>query len=173
MRKALINPQSKIVDIRDSEFPVHPSLMWRDCPDETRVDWTFDPEAGVFSSPEAPRAGDEEKLSAVELRRWKTETGGVTFDGLTIPTRDRDKTLILGKIVSLDRQNAPDTDEFNFVLGGQTITITAGQIRDIGVLIEQHVQKTVDAQDQVVQNVSSYATIEDAIAAYDAAFAAL
>ncbi|HHX3461807.1 TPA: hypothetical protein ACU9OW_000033 [Legionella pneumophila] len=40
--KALIGVNNKILDVKDSDFPVHSSLVWLDCPDECTPDWTFD-----------------------------------------------------------------------------------------------------------------------------------
>lgn len=84
-------------------------------------------------------------FAALDQYRWEVETAGISVAGFNIPTRDRDKVLINGKITEILIKNLPDTDSFNFVLNGQDVEITVAQIKAIGVAIAEHVQSCVDA----------------------------
>ncbi|HAT1744794.1 TPA: hypothetical protein I8Z16_003035 [Legionella pneumophila] len=39
--KALIGINNKILEVKENEFPVHPSLVWLDCPDDCTPEWSF------------------------------------------------------------------------------------------------------------------------------------
>lgn len=102
--------------------------------------------------------------------RYDTEQGGIVVAGITILTRDRDKTLINGKITQVLVLGLPDTDTFNFTLDGQEITMTVGQIKAIGVAIAQHVQNCIDAASAVRPSIANGTItteqqVEDAFAA--------
>ena len=52
--KALISG-NKVIDVVETEFEVHPSLTWMDCPDECRAySWTL--VDGVLTAPAEPPA---------------------------------------------------------------------------------------------------------------------
>lgn len=40
--KALIGINNKILEVKENEFPVHPSLVWLDCPDDCTPLWSYD-----------------------------------------------------------------------------------------------------------------------------------
>lgn len=107
--------------------------------------------------------------------RWRREQGGITVGGLPVLTRDRDKTLITGKITQVLVLGLPDADTFTFTLAGQDVSMTIGQLKMVGVAIAEHVQRTVDAAALVRPEIMAGAlTTPDAVtAAFDAAYESL
>lgn len=106
--------------------------------------------------------------------RWKKEQGGITVGGITIPTRDRDKILINGKITEVILKNLPDTHTFTFTLDGQDIVMTVGTLKAIGIAIAEHVQFTVDGSAVArpkIQN-GTITNKDDVEAAFEAAYTA-
>lgn len=51
MRHALIEPNNRIAQVSDSEFPVAPPLQWVQCDDDVTTEWTYD---GTFHVPVPP-----------------------------------------------------------------------------------------------------------------------
>lgn len=107
--------------------------------------------------------------------RWQREQGGITVSGLPVLTRDRDKTLITGKITQALVLGLPDADAFTFTLAGQDVSMTIGQLKMVGVAIAEHVQRTVDAAALVRPEImAGVLTTPDAVtAAFDAAYESL
>lgn len=91
----------------------------------------------------------------LDSSRYAKEQGGITVGGVDILTRDRDKTLITGKIMEVMVLNLPDTDTFKFTLNGEEILMTVGQIKMIGVEIARHVQRTIDAASSVRPSIAN------------------
>lgn len=114
-------------------------------------------------------------MAYLDEYRWQREQGGITVGGLPILTRDRDKTLITGKITEALIKGTPDTDTFTFTLGGQDIVMTIGQLKLVGVAIAEHVQRTVDAAALVRPEIASgdLTTPEAVASAFDAAYQSL
>lgn len=50
--KALIGTNNKIIEICESEFQVHPDLIWIDCPEGCEFDWVY--ENGQLNPPITP-----------------------------------------------------------------------------------------------------------------------
>lgn len=74
-------------------------------------------------SPEEAKA----KLKAhASNKRWSIEVGGTTFLGMTVPTDDRAKVLLMGAAGSMsDEETAP------FIVSGNAITLTGAQFKQI------------------------------------------
>lgn len=51
MKYALIEPNNRIAQVSDSEFPVAPPLQWVQCDDDVTTEWTYD---GTFYAPVPP-----------------------------------------------------------------------------------------------------------------------
>lgn len=107
--------------------------------------------------------------------RYDREQGGINIGGLPVMTRDRDKTLITGKITEAMVLGLPDTDSFNFTMNGEEITMTIGTVKAIGVAIAQHVQRCIDAASDVRPAIAdgTLTDEEQVAAAFEAAMAAL
>lgn len=86
--------------------------------------------------------------------RYNKEVGGITLEGLPVPTDDRAKTLIAGKYSKVIAENSPET-EFTIKVAGQFMTITYQDLIDIFHAVNAHVQKCFDCEAAV------YALIED------------
>lgn len=114
----------------------------------------------------------ESLMNGLESVRYEVEQGGITVSGLSIPTRDRDKTLINGKISAILIEQRPDNETFNFVLSGENITMTNAQIKAIGLAIEAHVQGTIDVAGYIRSLIMAgeLTTQEEVRAAYLAEF---
>lgn len=54
--KALVDTKDNlVVDIQETEFEVHPDLIWVDgVPEECETSWIYDPETGTVSAPPEP-----------------------------------------------------------------------------------------------------------------------
>lgn len=133
-------------------------------------------EAEVEAEERAYLAARPATLAAyLQEYRWQREQGGITVGGLPVLTRDRDKTLITGKITEALIKSTPDTDTFTFTLGGQDIVMTIGQLKLVGVAIAEHVQRTVDAAALVRPEIASgdLTTPEAVASAFDAAYQSL
>lgn len=77
--------------------------------------------------------------------RWQKEVGGINVGGIDILTRDRDKTLVTGKLVEVLLRNAPDEETFNFTLNGEEVDMSVGQLKTVGIEMTRHVQNCIDA----------------------------
>lgn len=141
--------------------------------DEYSVDLT--PEEIAAREAEASEGIVDTLLAYLDDVRWRREQGGVTVGGLDVLTRDRDKTLITGKITRALILGTPDTDTFTFTIGGADITITIGQLKVVGVAIADHVQRTIDAAAVVRPDIinGTLTTAEQVDAAFTAAYASL
>ena len=51
MKYALIEPNNRIAQVSDSEFPVAQPLQWVQCDDDVTTEWTYD---GTFYAPVPP-----------------------------------------------------------------------------------------------------------------------
>lgn len=164
MKALVLN--GRVVDVCAESFPVHESMTWVDCDEAVQVGYTYD---GDFHAPH----GD--LVAYLDEYRWQKEQGGITVGGLPVLTRDRDKTLITGKITEALIKSTPDTDTFTFTLGGQDIVMTIGQLKQVGVAIAEHVQRTVDAAALVRPEIASgnLTTPEAVASAFDAAYQSL
>lgn len=83
-------------------------------------------------------------LSYLDQYRWEVEQGGISIGGNIIPTRDRDKVLINGKVTGAMLKNSADEETFTFTLSGAEILMTIAEIKAIGLAISEHVQATID-----------------------------
>lgn len=161
MKALVLN--GRVVDVCDEAFPVHDSMTWVDCDETVQVGYSYD---GDFHAPQGDLA------AYLDEYRWQREQGGITVGGLPVLTRDRDKTLITGKITEALIKGTPDTDTFTFTLNGQDIVMSIGQLKTVGVAIAEHVQRTVDAAALVRPEIASgsLTTPEAVAAAFDAAY---
>lgn len=82
-----------------------------------------------------PEPTKNELKNYLENKRWQVETGGITYNGLIIPTDDRAKILIEGAAATLS-----DSDEAKFKAGSNWIDINGETIRLLLLAITQHVQ---------------------------------
>lgn len=169
MKALILN--AKVVDVATVAFDVAPPLEWHNCPPDCVAGWSFD--NGVFTAPvvETPVF---DPLAYLEEYRWRKETGGITVSGLGIPTGDRDKLLITGKITQALLLGTPDSETFKFTLNGSVLDMTVGQVKAIGLAISAHVQKCIDtagvARTAVLSAPNSFTTPESVESLFDTIF---
>ncbi|MDP2206978.1 MAG: DUF4376 domain-containing protein [Alphaproteobacteria bacterium] len=165
MMKALVF-NGRVVEVSADVFPVASSMEWVDCDETVQAGYTYD---GSFHAPQA------DLMAHLDETRWQREVGGITVGGLPVLTRDRDKTLITGKITEALIKGTPDTDTFTFTLNGTDVQLTIGQLKAVGVAIAVHVQRTVDAAALVRPEIAddTLTTPEEIEAAFDAAYEAI
>lgn len=68
-------------------------------------------------------------------KRWRVETGGITVNGLSVPSDDRAKLLLLGASTSM-----ADTDTAPFVTSAGAVSLTGAQFKALYAAIIAHVQ---------------------------------
>ena len=115
---------------------------WSDAP----VDPDVQPEAEPLS-PEAQKAA----LIAWALdRRWRKEVGGVTVNGILVPTDDRAKLLLLGAAQSMaDGSSAPLV-----VAGVNYGLMSKAQFQAINDAVVAHVQATFPVLASVIAGIN-------------------
>lgn len=93
--------------------------------------------------------------------------GGVTVNGLTVPTTNEDRVLLVGAVTRAQIDN-DDTIEYPYYpVGAPPITLTNAQFKALGVAIANHVQKCLKADDAVRTQISD-GTITSRAAIYTA-----
>ena len=71
-------------------------------------------------------------------KRWRVETGGISFNGILVPTDDRAKLLLLGAATNM----APGSSAPLIVAGVNYGTLTDVQFKAINAAVIAHVQAT-------------------------------
>ena len=132
--------------------------------DTTRADrWQ-----AVIAAEAAQRTASEsvDLLSYANQKKWEKEVGGIVWNGITVPTDDRAKLLILGAAMTLaDAETSPMV-----VAGVNYGMLTGTQFRALNAAVVAHVQATIATMAEVVADIAAQ-TITTA-AEIDAAFAA-
>ena len=105
------------------------------------------------------------RLAAVlPAYRYERENGGLTINGVTIPTDIATRTNLLGA------KELGTSIQWKTVNG--FVTLTAQQISDIATAVGQHVQKCFSAEATVQANIGNYTTEQQIMDAFDAAYSA-
>ena len=105
--------------------------------------------------PDAPPLSPEGAKAALVAyasnRRWLSETGGLTFSGVRIPTDDRAKLLLLGASQSMaDGSSAP------LVIAGVVCGVfTKAQFAAINTAVVAHVQSTFPVLASAITGINS------------------
>jgi len=68
--KALLNSENKVIDVKETEFPVHSSCTWMDCDDTVEIGFTYD--GTNFIDPRVPTA---EQIAEQEAREATKASG--------------------------------------------------------------------------------------------------
>ncbi len=109
------------------------------------------------------------------LVRWQSETGGIVFNGYTLPTDEKGQSYISGAYQAA-ASNPNMTKRWQ--VGNQPIqftTLSNSQIKNFGQALNTLVQQTFDILDQVAQGISNgtittYAQINTAFGAVNRVF---
>ena len=140
-KKALIH-NNKIIQISDNSFGVHPSMIWIDCPGETKKDWVYDGETKTVSEPLVSFDSlKEEKLSKLASYRYKIEVAGLSLNSMTISTDRQAQALIHGaRTIAESRIKENDNRVFDFKTKSGWVELTSEQIVLIADAVGDHVQ---------------------------------
>ena len=120
MKKILIQ-KDIVVDTAETEFPVHPSLIWVDGPDEVKVGYAY--ENGRFIPPEKPTL---EEAKAVKLTEINTACDSIlnaaisTYPETEVLTFDQQTTESNAYLAS---QNPADAPLLAALAAGRGITL--------------------------------------------------
>lgn len=103
-------------------------------------------------SPEAQRAA---LVAYASNKRWEVEVGGFVWNGITVPTDDRAKLLILGASQTMD---AADTAPL--IIGGVNYgSLTGAQFKALNAAIVGHVQATFPVLGAILADIASNTVI--------------
>lgn len=72
-KRALVEPSGRVAQVADKDFPVHPSLVWRDCPDDTTTAHRWN--GATFDPPPAPRPPPPPRLDSDGIARALVKKG--------------------------------------------------------------------------------------------------
>lgn len=104
------------------------------------------------------RPSDDEITAAIPspliayaaTKRWQQEVGGILYNGLTIPTNDRAKLLVLGAAMTLE-----DDATVPFIVGGVVYDKLSGtDFRALNAAITKHVQLSFAALASVLASIA-------------------
>ena len=68
--RALLDSENKVIDIKETDFPVHPSCTWMDCDDTAKIGFQYD--GTNFIDPTIPTA---EELEIIEAEKATKASG--------------------------------------------------------------------------------------------------
>ena len=127
----------------------------------------------VWSDTRSLGEAQSERRAHVAAARWRAETGGISVEGVPVPTDDRAKMLVAAAASRADR-NPSATFNWKIVeadgpfgeLRIGFIPIDAAMVRAIRAAIEAHVQECFDREAALVGEIDS-ATTNEAVDAVD------
>lgn len=65
--RALLDSENKVIDIKETDFPVHSSCTWVDCDDTVKIGFEYD--GTNFTDPTIPTAEEIAQKEARELSK--------------------------------------------------------------------------------------------------------
>jgi hypothetical protein len=68
--RALLDSENKVIDIKETDFPVHSSCTWMDCDDTVKIGFQYD--GTNFTDPTIPTA---EELEIIEAEKATKASG--------------------------------------------------------------------------------------------------
>jgi len=111
----------------------------------------------------SPEAAKAKLIAYVGEKRWNLEVGGMTFAGMSVPTDDRAKLLLMGSAGSM-----ADEDTAPFVVSGNVVNLTGLQFKAIYAAIIARVKALFEKQADVISKINSdEITTIDQINSYD------
>lgn len=98
----------------------------------------------IAASAPLPLTANDLKAYAAD-KRWRVETGGIVRMGLTVPTDDRAKLLLLGASSGMgDDETAP------FNVGTGSVVINGAQFKALYAAVFAHVQACMARQTEIM-----------------------
>ena len=154
---------TEVTDV-DPAGRYHPSLEWRECPDDVAAGYVWD---GVsFAPPPEPViviTADARKAELASIR-WAKETGGVSVTGMRIDTSRESQNMINGAVAFANRN--PDA-KIDFKAASGWIALDAATVLFIGDLVATHVQKCYSRERELSDEIDRLADDAEALAALD------
>jgi hypothetical protein len=124
--------------------------------------------AGSIAAYVAPTPTTAQLLASLAAHRYSVETGGITAGGIPILTDDRTKLMLNGALAAAT-QNPAFSTQWKTPAG--FVTLGAAQIAAIAGAVAQHISKCFSAEAAVAADIASYSTMQQVVAAFDAAMA--
>lgn len=119
-------------------------------------------------TPAPPGLTPEQLAAYASAARYAKETGGITVNGLAIPTDDRAKLLLMGAANEMAA-----TATAPFVLNGVVTTLTGAQFQAIYQAIVAHVQACFAAEATLLAGINATPATITTTAQIDSALAAV
>lgn len=127
MKALILN--NVVLQVEQNEFSVSAPLFWLPCPANTQVGWpVIDGSVTEPALPNPPSLLDikKAKLDSLSAFRYRKEIGGFSFNGQTVATDDRSKTLLLGaRAIAEKALNAGEDFSMDYKSDAGFITINA------------------------------------------------
>ena len=96
--------------------------------------------------------------------RYQIETGGITYNGMTIPTDRDSRNNMMGAYIKA-KDNPNYTVDWKLPSG--FVPLTASEIIAIADAVEAHVKDCFTAEAVVLANIDNYTTIAEVKQAFD------
>lgn len=175
---AHVTPDNGLIAFYDTELGVPPpfdelgdSLVLVDT--EMRDLWIANPhwrlgdDGELFEPPPAPPT-KAQLLAHLANYRWAVETGGITFEGVTVATDDRSKTMIMGARVAAMAN--PDHVVNWKMPDGSWVPLDAAMITAISDAVLNHVNSCFEKEAMVAAMIEEgdITGVEGVEAAFDA-----
>ncbi len=160
MKKILIQ-KDIVVDTAETEFPVHPSLIWVDGPDEVKVGYAY--ENGRFIPPEKPTLDElkQNKLEAIKTAFLAaSETAHcMSSVGFEIDANETANRDINGLIVVMEARGK-ETELFR-AYDNTFHEVTLDDLKTMLVEISEHGQKLYARKWQLEVSIQAATTAEE------------
>lgn len=125
--------------------------------------WSPDP-SDIIAAPDPLESARAQALAALADRRWRAEAGGITVNGVPIPTDERAQVKITG--AALAAQRDPAMTVAWKCSGDVWVTLSAEQLLALADAVRAHVQACFDREATLSAALAAAETVE-AIAAID------
>ncbi len=93
----------------------------------------------------SPEAAKARLLVYAANKRWEIETGGMVFGGMSIPTNDRAKLLLMGAADTMTNEQTA-----MFVVDGTAVQLTGAQFKAIYAEIVRRIQVLFGIQADII-----------------------
>jgi hypothetical protein len=107
-------------------------------------------EGGVIGPYVEPAPTKDELMAHAAEIRWQRETGGITVNGIPVPTDDRAKLLIKGAA-----DDMADADTANYISGSTSVPLTGAQFKALNSAVIAHVAACFAVQAAVMADIEA------------------
>lgn len=168
MRALISNGRLCDIVADGAEFPVHLSMQWVGCPnDTTHETHEWDGEAVVQKPAPPPRTlvdARNDKLQFLAETRYHRETAGIAVGGVLVMTDRQSQAALTGAYTSLKNGLLTSIDWKAAV--GVWVSLSLAQVEPMAQAVAAHVQACFTAERAHAEAIAVLATVE-AVDAYD------